>query len=114
MMKMPSDFFARCTPWFGAVLLAATTQGAVQEQKAVQPATSSRQPAPKVELDPKLSSYLEEHCYDCHDATTQKGDFRIDTLSSKIGFENTPQWLEIMERINSGEMPPKKVKTRPT
>ncbi len=65
-------------------------------------------------LDPKLNAYLEQHCYDCHDSTTQKGDFRIDNLSPKIGFENTPQWLEIMERISSGEMPPKKVKTRPT
>jgi hypothetical protein len=70
--------------------------------------------APATGLDPQLGAYLEQHCNDCHDATTQKGDFRIDTLSPKIGFENTPQWLEIMERISSGEMPPKKVKTRPS
>ncbi|HEV7403564.1 MAG TPA: DUF1592 domain-containing protein [Chthoniobacteraceae bacterium] len=69
--------------------------------------------APSAGLDPKVSAFFEEHCYDCHDAGTQKGDFRMDTLSTKVGFENTPQWLEIMERINSGEMPPKKVKARP-
>lgn len=100
-MKTPIALLARCTAWFGVMLLASTAQAAVQS-------------APGAGLDPKLNSYLEQHCYDCHDATTQKGDFRIDTLSSKIGFENTPQWLEIMERINSGEMPPKKVKVRPT
>lgn len=100
-MKTPIDLLARFTPWFSVMLLASAAQAAVQS-------------APSAGLDPKLNSYLEQHCYDCHDATTQKGDFRIDTLSSKIGFENTPQWLEIMERINSGEMPPKKVKVRPT
>jgi len=70
--------------------------------------------APPAALDPKVGAYFEQHCYDCHDSTTQKGDFRMDNLSPKVGIENTPQWLEIMERINTGEMPPKKVKTRPS
>jgi hypothetical protein len=70
-------------------------------------------PAPAAGLDPKVQLFFEDHCYDCHDAATQKGDFRMDTLSPRVGFENTPQWIEIMERINSGEMPPKKVKDRP-
>ena len=43
-----------------------------------------------------------------------KSDFRIDGLSAKVGFEDTPQWLEVMERISSGEMPPKEQKNRPT
>ena len=70
--------------------------------------------APAVALDPKVRSYFQQHCLKCHDAKVQKGDFRIDTLSPKVGLENTPQWLEIMERINSREMPPKEVKKRPT
>jgi len=70
--------------------------------------------APAAALDPKVRSYFQQHCLKCHDAKVQKGDFRIDNLSPKVGFENTPQWLEIMERINSGEMPPKKEKKRPT
>ena len=65
-------------------------------------------------LDAKVQAYIETHCTECHDAKTQKGDFRIDTLSAKVGIENTPQWLEVMERINSGEMPPKKAKKHPT
>ncbi len=70
--------------------------------------------APTTGLDPKVQAYLETHCLKCHDADVQKGDFRIDNLSPKVGVENTPQWLELMERINSGEMPPKKTKVRPT
>lgn len=69
--------------------------------------------APSAALDPKVQTYFEQHCLKCHDAEVQKGDFRIDTLSPKVGHENNPQWLEIMERINSGEMPPKKEKKRP-
>lgn len=65
-------------------------------------------------LEPKVQAYFEKHCVNCHGAEKQKGEFRIDTLSKKVGFENTPQWLEIMERINSGEMPPKKEKVRPS
>ena len=65
------------------------------------------------QLDPKVQAYFERHCLKCHDAEVQKGEFRIDNLSPKVGHENNPQWLEIMERINSGEMPPKKEKQRP-
>ena len=75
---------------------------------------ASMSAAPVAELDPKVRAYLDAHCLKCHDAESEKGDFRIDKLSPKVGFEDTPQWLEVMERINSGEMPPKKEKKRPT
>ena len=75
---------------------------------------SSLAAAPTAGLDPKAGAYFEKHCVSCHGPEKQKGEFRIDTLSPKVGFENTPQWLEIMERINSGEMPPKKGKVRPS
>ena len=64
--------------------------------------------------DSKVQAYFDAHCMKCHGADAAKGDFRIDTLSKLVGIENTPQWLEIMERINSGEMPPKKVQKRPS
>ncbi|HEX7898396.1 MAG TPA: DUF1592 domain-containing protein [Planctomycetota bacterium] len=64
--------------------------------------------------DPKVKAYFDAHCMKCHGADAPKADFRIDTLSPLVGVENTPQWLEIMERINSGEMPPKKAPTRPS
>ena len=65
-------------------------------------------------LDAKVQAYIDTHCISCHDAETEKGDFRIDKLSSKVGLEDNQKWLEVMERINSGEMPPKKTKKRPT
>ena len=64
-------------------------------------------------LTPEVEAYLDRYCVHCHDEQSEKGDFRIDNLSAKIGFEDTPHWLEVMERISSGEMPPEKEKDRP-
>jgi Protein of unknown function (DUF1592)/Protein of unknown function (DUF1588)/Protein of unknown function (DUF1595)/Protein of unknown function (DUF1585)/Protein of unknown function (DUF1587) len=66
------------------------------------------------ELDNKVNAYFKTHCLECHRDGSDKSDFRIEKLSSKVGFEDTPQWLEVMERINSGEMPPKEYKQQPT
>ncbi len=61
----------------------------------------------------QLQPYLEVYCLRCHDAKEQKGDFRIDSLSREVGLKDTPMWAEIMSRISSGEMPPKKEKKKP-
>ncbi|MBI3880837.1 MAG: DUF1592 domain-containing protein [Verrucomicrobia bacterium] len=71
-------------------------------------------PTAAPDFDRAVKPFFAQHCNKCHDAKTQKGDFRLDTLSCKVGFENTPQWVEVMERINSGEMPPKKEKKKPS
>ena len=58
--------------------------------------------------------FFKTHCIKCHGKQKGESEFRIDTLSTKVGFEDTPQWIEIMERINSGEMPPEDAKPQPT
>src|SRR5678816_1443995 len=72
------------------------------------------QPSITAAQDSRVQAYFDAHCMKCHGPDAAKGDFRIDTLSPLVGTENTPQWLEILERINSGEMPPKKVQKRPS
>ena len=69
---------------------------------------------PAAEFDPQVQAYLDTHCLRCHGEEKPEGEFRIDQLSHNIGRENTPQWAEVMERISSGEMPPKEQKTLPT
>ena len=68
--------------------------------------------APKFETD--LQPFLTSHCIKCHNAEKREGDFRIDNLSDKVGLEDSPQWAEVMERINSSEMPPKEEINLPT
>lgn len=54
-------------------------------------------------------AFLEKHCIRCHGPEKEKGDLRIDQLSRdfKLGAY-THHWAEMMEQVNSGEMPPKK------
>lgn len=58
--------------------------------------------------------YFRTHCVGCHGDQRREAEFRIDTLSQRVGLENSPQWAEVIERINSGEMPPKDAKSRPS
>ena len=67
---------------------------------------------PSFEKD--LQPYLERHCIRCHGPKKQKGDFRIDVLSRKVGLEDTPFWVEIRDRITTGEMPPEDIENRPS
>lgn len=61
-----------------------------------------------------FEAFLTKHCVSCHGPDKTKGDLRIDKLSRdfKLGAD-THHWAEVMEQVNSGEMPPKKEK-RPT
>ena len=63
--------------------------------------------APAGELHP----FLETHCFDCHDGDEKKGDLNLEELSKgPVNFKSGSQWAAVLERINSGEMPPKKKK----
>jgi hypothetical protein len=58
-----------------------------------------------------FDAFLEIHCLRCHGPEKEKGDLRIDQLSRdfKLGAD-THHWAEMIEQVNSGEMPPKKEK----
>ncbi len=51
--------------------------------------------------------FLDRHCYECHDELSAKAGLNLDELSTNFatGPELAP-WLEIMDAINLGEMPP--------
>ena len=61
-----------------------------------------------------FETFLEKHCTSCHGPEKEKGDLRIDQLSRdfKLG-EDSHFWADVIEQVNSGEMPPKK-EPRPT
>ena len=66
-----------------------------------------------------LEAFLTKHCISCHgpqkeNKEKENGDLRIDQLSRdfKLGAD-THHWAEVIERINSGEMPPES-EPRPT
>jgi mono/diheme cytochrome c family protein len=54
-----------------------------------------------------------EHCEKCHSGSKHKGDFQIESLSNDFAARNNRElWLNVLDELKSGEMPPKE-KSRP-
>ena len=61
-----------------------------------------------------LRVLLDKHCYDCHDEDMKEGD--LDLVNMPMNFDdkkNYTKWVRVFERVESGEMPPKKKKPLP-
>jgi len=55
------------------------------------------------------AAFFEQHCVKCHDAEVQKGNLDLTALKADYtNAENFARWVKIHDRIQSGEMPPKK------
>jgi hypothetical protein len=52
--------------------------------------------------------FLEQHCYDCHDAETKKGDLDLTTLT--FDTQHLDLLVKVHDAVERGEMPPKKKK----
>ncbi|MBG87005.1 MAG: hypothetical protein CMO80_08925 [Verrucomicrobiales bacterium] len=65
-------------------------------------------------FDRAVGPFFTRHCTGCHGKKLSKGDFRLDELSHDFGGgKDVAMWVEVMDRINSGEMPPED-KPQPT
>ncbi|QXD26288.1 DUF1592 domain-containing protein [Opitutia bacterium ISCC 51] len=72
------------------------------------PVASSNVPEANLEaFHRKIEPLLSDNCYQCHGPDKQKGDFRIDTLNPDlINSGDELWWLDVMDVITNGEMPP--------
>ncbi len=60
-----------------------------------------------------MGGFFQKHCIECHDAEMKKGDLDLTALPVNFGdAEGFARWVKVHDRIESGEMPPKK-KARP-
>ena len=66
-------------------------------------------------LPPEARVFIQNHCTECHDADTHKGDLDLTALPFDL---NTPKtfdlWVKVHDRVRDGEMPPKKKQPRPS
>lgn len=54
-----------------------------------------------------LEDFLQQHCIRCHGPQKEHSDVRIDQLSRDFRMgADSHRWGEILEKVNSGEMPP--------
>src|SRR5580700_2058698 len=66
-------------------------------------------PGHAADLPPQIHTFIEAHCMDCHDVDSARAGFRIDLLTDDFtAGNNAGLWNEVMNKINSGQMPPKK------
>jgi hypothetical protein len=69
---------------------------------------------PALAATPKaLTTFLDQHCFECHDADVKKGGLDLTALSFDL---KDPQlfekWVKVHDSASNGEMPPNK-KARP-
>ncbi len=65
-------------------------------------------------LPPAMDELLDMHCYDCHDDATTKGDLDLMALDPAADdAASLALWTRVLDRVESGEMPPAKKKRPP-
>ncbi|MEY2600125.1 MAG: hypothetical protein RLZZ142_2384 [Verrucomicrobiota bacterium] len=70
---------------------------------------SAPQPLPS-----HIQTFLENHCTDCHDNSTKKGDINLELVSVDWGAAESARLLDRVHRVlEKGEMPPPKKKRPP-
>jgi mono/diheme cytochrome c family protein len=94
---------------YGLLLAAFLASGAGAPRLATAADAGAASPEAAREFVAVVRPFLDAHCTACHGEKKQKGDLRLDTLAGDFANASIAgHWMEVMERINSGDMPPKK------
>ena len=65
-------------------------------------------------LPASAADFIQGHCVECHDADTKKGGLDLTAVPFDLGTGKTfDLWVKVHDRVRDGEMPPRKVKSRP-
>jgi Protein of unknown function (DUF1592)/Protein of unknown function (DUF1588)/Protein of unknown function (DUF1587)/Protein of unknown function (DUF1585)/Protein of unknown function (DUF1595)/Planctomycete cytochrome C len=69
--------------------------------------SSETPPASAAAFETTIQPFLENHCYDCHDARHKKGDLNLEQFDSADAVVAHPDtWDEVLLKLRTGEMPP--------
>jgi len=67
------------------------------------------------QIPAKIVPFLQDHCYECHDDATQKGEFNMEALPANLDdAEVSRKWIAVYDRSKAGEMPPRKKNAPPS
>ena len=70
---------------------------------------------PGHDIDQSIKQFVGKYCYNCHDEDVQKGSVRLDDVPSFIKNNGTAQvWQDVLDVLNTGDMPPEKAKKKPS
>lgn len=62
---------------------------------------------PVTKLSPAVTEFLSNNCLDCHSGVEAEAGFDLDGIARSVSPETFAQWVEVFDRVNDGEMPPK-------
>ena len=66
------------------------------------------------EVPKAVLPFLEDHCYDCHDDSTQKGNLNLQELKLNLDdSQASAKWVLVHDRLQAGEMPPREKNAPP-
>ncbi|HMJ91928.1 MAG TPA: DUF1592 domain-containing protein [Candidatus Acidoferrum sp.] len=54
----------------------------------------------------QVRSFVSEHCADCHDRDTKKGDLDLESISAEEVTHHPEAWEKVVRRLRAGQMPP--------
>jgi hypothetical protein len=57
---------------------------------------------------PELTSFLDQHCVDCHDCEVKKGGLDLTSLRFELADRASfDVWVKVHNAVAQGDMPPK-------
>ena len=59
-------------------------------------------------FDRIVTPYLEEHCIECHSGPKPKSALDLESAAPASLLQDSELWLDLVARIESGDMPPAK------
>jgi hypothetical protein len=74
------------------------------DKKPAQGAESPKQ----ADYPSQVRPFLEKHCFSCHGESAAKAGLRLDNLAAEFTIEKAHVWTKVLDRLESGDMPPKK------
>lgn len=74
-----------------------------------QPDTMGAPPEGEATYQKVVKPFVSQHCVKCHGPKRASAGFRVDQLGTDfLAGKNADAWKEVIDRINLGQMPPKK------
>lgn len=63
----------------------------------------------------EIRPLLQQHCFFCHSAKRAEAEIELDQFAAFADVRKSPKtWQKVLEMLDSGQMPPKDAKTKPT
>ena len=60
-----------------------------------------------------LDTFLENFCFDCHDAESSSGEFNLESITGGALAAHRSEWERVVRRLGARQMPPAGKKKRP-